>query len=183
MSIRETQRELVVARLCEHLLQHGLALTSLRQLAAAAQVSDRMLLYYFTDKTEILSQTLKRIAEGLVAGLNAALPAEPMPAHILMNNALQLVRSPEVQPSMRLWLEIVAAAARNEEPFPIIAAGILDQFLVWLDRRLDIADQTKRREAAALILATIDGIALFDLVGRIELANAAQNGIEVSENK
>lgn len=178
MSIKQAQREAVVEKLCAHILQHGLALTSLRQLATAAQVSDRMLLYYFSDKAEILMQTLERIKEGLVAGLNAALPEERMPAEKLLTQALRLIRSPDVQPSMRLWLEIVTAAARNEEPFPKLAAAILDQFLHWLDQRLDILDAEKRREAAALILATIDGIALFDLIGKTGLADAALNGIE-----
>jgi AcrR family transcriptional regulator len=45
MSTRDEQRDKVVERLAGHLLEHGLARTSLRQLAAAAGVSDRMLLY------------------------------------------------------------------------------------------------------------------------------------------
>ncbi|MFN9375915.1 MAG: hypothetical protein ACK564_02585 [Novosphingobium sp.] len=44
MSIRDAQREAVIERLAGHLLAHGLARTSLRQLAQAAGVSDRMLL-------------------------------------------------------------------------------------------------------------------------------------------
>ena len=46
MTTREEQRQLVIERLSRHLLDVGLAQASLRQLAAAAGVSDRMLLYY-----------------------------------------------------------------------------------------------------------------------------------------
>ena len=62
MGIRDEQRERVVERLSGHLLATGLAQVSLRQLATAAGVSDRMLLYYFDDKAEVLSASLQRIA-------------------------------------------------------------------------------------------------------------------------
>ena len=52
MNIRDTQRAAVTERLSSHILAHGLARSSLRELAAAAGVSDRMLLYYFDDKSE-----------------------------------------------------------------------------------------------------------------------------------
>jgi len=54
MAVRAVQRQVVTERLAGHLLASGLSRTSVRQLAAAAQVSDRMLLYYFRDKAEAL---------------------------------------------------------------------------------------------------------------------------------
>jgi AcrR family transcriptional regulator len=66
--VRKTeQRERVLALLAEHLLQTGLAKTSLRQLAAAAEVSDRMLIYYFGSKAEVLSATTELLAARIVA--------------------------------------------------------------------------------------------------------------------
>ena len=73
MSIRHAQREAVIERLAGHMLEHGLAAISLRQLAAAAGVSDRMLLYYFADKAEVLSVTLTRIAKMMADALVEAL--------------------------------------------------------------------------------------------------------------
>lgn len=174
MNVREDQRAAVIVRLSSHLLDHGLAHTSLRQLAAAAGVSDRMLLYYFADKAEVLTATLTRISEALVEALDAALPDERVPPDILLMRALELTRSPTVQPSIRLWLEIVTAAARGQAPFAELAAQILKGFLGWLEQRLDVAEHEQRAEAAAHILATVDGIALYDLVGRPDLARAAQ---------
>ena len=55
MSPRDEQRERVIGALTGHLLRTGLSQSSLRQLAAAAEVSDRMLLYYFVDKAEVLA--------------------------------------------------------------------------------------------------------------------------------
>ncbi|NCU12087.1 MAG: TetR/AcrR family transcriptional regulator, partial [Sphingomonadaceae bacterium] len=74
MSVRDEQREAVVERLAAHLLETGLSRTSLRQLAAAAGVSDRMLLYYFADKAEVLSAVLARVAGELAMRLTKAIP-------------------------------------------------------------------------------------------------------------
>jgi AcrR family transcriptional regulator len=55
MTVRAVQRQVVTERLAGHLLATGLARTSVRQMAAAAGVSDRMLLYYFKDKAEVIA--------------------------------------------------------------------------------------------------------------------------------
>lgn len=173
MRIRAEQRERVIEALVAHLLATGLGQTSLRALAAAAGISDRMLLYYFTDKADVMACVIGRIADGFAAGLEAALPAQPMAPEQLLAAASQLVRSPAMQPSMRLWLDIVAAAARQEAPFPAISARILDQFLDWLDARIDRPPGPQRRQLAALVLAVIDGLALFDTSGSGDQADAA----------
>lgn len=176
--MKESQRKIVVERLAGHMLEHGLARNSLRQLAAAAGLSDRMLLYYFSDKADIVWQSLTYITDGFISALDGAIPAERMTADALQAQALHLMRSPSVRPSMRLWLEIVVAAARNETPFPALAASTLARFLGWMEQRLDIENQQERQETAALLLATIDGVALFDLLGRHDLASHAQRRID-----
>ncbi|WP_164157515.1 TetR/AcrR family transcriptional regulator [Sandarakinorhabdus rubra] len=181
MGIREDQRERVVEALAAHLLANGLAQTSLRPLAAAAGVSDRMLLYYFRDKADVLEQVIGRLADAIAVGLDTALPAQPLPPAQLMLAASELVRSPAMQPSMRLWIDIVAAAARGQAPFPALARRILDQFMAFLDARIDAPPGPERRQQAALVMALIDGIALFDMVGDSALAEAAQAALPSGE--
>jgi AcrR family transcriptional regulator len=173
MRIRDEQRERVITALAAHLLATGLSQTSLRPLAAAAGISDRMLLYYFHDKADVLACVIGRIADGFAAALAGALPATPLPPGDLLVAATRLVRSTAVQPSMRLWLDIAAAAGRQEPPYPAIAAQILDQFMAWLEARLDMPAGPQRRQQAALLLAIIDGLALFDMAGGQVQADAA----------
>jgi AcrR family transcriptional regulator len=174
MRIKAERREQVITALVGHLLANGLGQTSLRPLAAAAGISDRMLLYYFNDKTELMSCVIGRIADGFAAGLDAAMPADPLPPDQLLQQVIALVRSPAMQPSMRLWLEIVAAAARQEPPYPALATRILEQFIAWLDVRIAAPPGPARTRQAALMLAVIDGAALFDMVGGNSQAEAAQ---------
>lgn len=164
MSIRNEQRERAIGRLAEHLLATGLAQTSLRQLAGAAGVSDRMLLYYFADKAEVLAAAMTRIAAELAGHLAVAMPdGERLPARELVLRAAALTTRPQLRPFMRLWVEVVAAAARDEAPFTAIAAQISQGFMDWVENRLAMVQGPDRAATAAAIIAIIDGVALIDI--------------------
>ncbi len=156
-----------------HLLEHGLRGASLRPLAAAAGTSDRMLLYYFADKDELLAATLAEIARRMLPILEAALDPLPLAAEILLIRIGAAVRAPALRPFMRLWLEMAAAAGRGEQPYLAVSGAIADGFLAWIDSRL-IADGSADRAAIlARTLALIEGAALLEAIGRAPLAEAA----------
>ena len=111
MTIREEQRRRVTEQLAGHLLATGLSRTSVRQLAAAAGVSDRMLLYYFKDKAEALSEAMAQVTGQLGQQLEASVTAgERLAPERLLAEAAQMVTGAEVRPFMALWMEVNAAA-------------------------------------------------------------------------
>src|SRR3712207_9449230 len=73
------QREAYLAGAVEHVLREGVTTLSLRPLAAALGTSDRMLLYYFGSRDELLAAVLGAVGEQLQAGLAAALPDGAVP--------------------------------------------------------------------------------------------------------
>lgn len=170
MSIRDAQREAVIERLTGHLLAHGLARTSLRQLAQAAGVSDRMLLYYFADKAEVLAAVMARVAGELSLRLAEAIPdGAPLRPAELVRRAAAFTTGPEMRRFMGLWVEVVAAAARGEVPFPAIVAQVMAGFRLWVDSRLDLPPGADREGTAAAIIAVIDGLALVDICSDDEI--------------
>ena len=74
---------------------------------------------------------------------------------------------------MRLWIELAASAARNEAPHRAVAGQIADGFLAWTAGRLRVEQEADRVPLAALLLATVDGLALLDAVGRDGMADSA----------
>lgn len=171
MNIRDAQREVVVERLAAHLLDTGLSRTSLRQLAQAAGVSDRMLLYYFADKAEVLSAVMARVAGELAMRLADAIPdTAPLKPAELVRRAAAFTTGPEMRRFMRLWVEVVAAAARGEAPFPAIVAQVMGGFRLWVDARLDLPPGADREGTAAAIIAVIDGLALVDICAEDDIA-------------
>src|SRR5512146_529234 len=110
MAIREQPRARVLEALEAHLLATGLSQASLRQLAAAAGVSDRMLLYYFADKADVMAQVMARLAAGTAQRPSAAIPqGASLAPWALMAQAGRFVLDHDFLPYMRLWLEVVAA--------------------------------------------------------------------------
>lgn len=174
MIARDTQREMVVERVAAHLLATGLGETSLRQLAKAAGVSDRMLLYYFVDKAEVLAAASARIAMVLAVDLDAAIPANSaLTPSQLISAALAVTNGAAMQPFMRLWIELVAAAARGEAPFAAIAQQIAQGFLDWIDARLADDSGPDRAATVAMVFAMIDGLALLRVCSGDALADRA----------
>lgn len=179
MTVRDNHRSRAIAQVAAHLLSTGLAQTSLRQLAGAAGVSDRMLLYYFSDKTDVLAAAMGAIAGDLTTGLAAALPSdEQLPPRELVRRAAALTTQPAMRPFMKLWVEVVAAAARGEEPFVAIAAQIGQGFITWVEARLALPAEADRAATAAAIIAIVDGIALIDVCTGKETALAAVGALD-----
>lgn len=173
MTTRDQRRAAAVERMADHLLAHGLAGASLRPLAAAAGTSDRMLLYYFADKDELLAATLAAVAGRLTVMLDAALPAGVrLPYDPLLAAVWAAVGSPSLSPYMRLWLELAAAAAGGLQPHRDVAAAIMQGFVDWAGGHLADPDP----DAVARLLATVEGCLFLDAVGRRDLADAAARG-------
>lgn len=168
-SARDDKRDAAVDRVADHLLAHGLAGAGLRALAAAAGTSDRMLLYYFRDKDDLVAAALERVAARLTATLDAAMPpGARLPYAPLLAAVWERAGSPGLAGHMRLWLELAGDAARGREPQRAVARAITNGFSRWVIEHLDGSPAE-----AALLLATVDGMLLLDAAGRRDLADLA----------
>lgn len=164
MSRRSDRREECVRRLASYVLDVGLSETSLRQLAQAADVSDRMLLYYFKNKSEIMTAVLMRTTADMAETLNDALPeSQRMSAAALLAKGAKLTNNDVMQPYMRLGTEIAGYAGHGQEPYASVAKAIIEGFINWIEQRLDTADPRKRRAQAAMLLAIIDGFGILSV--------------------
>src|SRR5436305_9685044 len=91
----------------------GIGARSLRDIAAAAGTSHRMLIHHFGSRDELLVAIVQEIERRQAAMLddiprNAAGAMEAMWADL---------RRPELRPFERLFFECYARAAQGEEPF------------------------------------------------------------------
>ena len=166
------QRASFLAGAVDHVLGHGVTALSLRPLAAALGTSDRMLLYYFGTRERLLDAVLTAVGEQLRAGLEVALPADPMPPAVLLRSAWGVVSRPDNEAHLRLYVEISGLAARGQEPFRTTAAAVARDWLDWTAARLAVpADE--RHRAAAGVLAVLDGRLLTRFVTGEETAQEA----------
>lgn len=174
MAPREKRQVEVMEALVAFVRTHGLAASSLRPLAAAAGVSDRMLIYYFGDKDRLMAAVLGQIAADMLARLEAALPdPSPRPQSRLLADLWGAASSPELRPSMIVFLEAATFAGRGVEPYRAITGQIVQGFMDWASARLDAPDPAVRTRQAAELLTRIDGAMLMDVLGRRDIADAA----------
>ena len=135
----------------------GIGARSLRDIAAAAGTSHRMLLHHFGSRDELLIAVVEEVERRQMTALDA-LPADPVAAAQVLWASL---RAPALRPFERLFFECYARAAQGEEPFARLLPGAVGGWLrVVEDRAPGSVDATSVR----LGLAVTRGL-LLDLVG------------------
>lgn len=167
-------RAAILERLADYVLAEGLSASSLRPLAEAAEISDRMLLYYFKDKAEVIAATLERVSLRLAALLNEQVTRKPLPLDKLRSELVALVFADELWPFMRLWLEIAALAARNDPFYREVGGRMARGFLAWGAAQLDSATPKQREADAARLLVMMEGMLLLKSVGLDDVCQKAR---------
>lgn len=173
MKNRNDRRETAIDKMANYVLSEGLAGATLRPLAAAAGTSDRMLLYYFADKDELLTAVLDRIAARLLKELEAAIPIGPRPFALLLEQVWAVLGSERLRPYMNVWLDLASGAARDLQPYRNAASVIVDGYLAWVTGRLEAQSDGTSPLSAALFISAVQGMYLLTAIGRPAIARAA----------
>lgn len=166
----DDRRTELLDKLADHVLAEGLGAASLRPLAKAAGTSDRMLLYYFKDKDELITATLGVIAARLTAILEARKAAEPLPLTELRPALIDVLFDDGVYPYMRVWMEIASFSARGDVFYRNVAEQIARGFLAWGASQLACDSEDQRQREAAELLVALEGMLFLKCVGLEDVA-------------
>jgi AcrR family transcriptional regulator len=153
-----------VARMADHVLSNGLTGATLRPLAQAAGTSDRMLIYRFGSKEGVIAALLDHLAHRFTALLEAADLGQPASNTDLIKALITLLRRPEAEPFLRVWLDVVSGAGRNTPAFRATAARILIHFKDWIAAHLPDPGPDPQA-TAAICLAVIEGCLVLAAAG------------------
>lgn len=171
MSRSGLRRTAIIDAIADYLLAHGLAAASLRPLAAAAGISDRMLLYYFTDKAEVMAAAIECLSGRLSSKLSA-LTTNPLPPDALRRHLAGVLFTPEIWPYLSLYLEMAALAGRGDAAIRSVGERIGRGFLAWGAAQLD-CPETDRDAEAARLLVSIEGMLMLRSIGLGDVADQA----------
>jgi AcrR family transcriptional regulator len=161
----DTRRAEISERLADHVLANGLSASSLRPLARAAGTSDRMLLYYFADKAEMITEALGVVAQRMVMLMEANKAPEPMPVETLQPMLLDVILSDEMWPHMRVWMEIASRAAQGDEFYRAVGEQLGRGFLAWGAGQIASPTEEQREADAARLLIMAEGAMLLKSIG------------------
>jgi len=116
----------------DYVLEHGLIDLSLRPLAAALGTSDRMLLYHFQDKNDLVATVLNISNERSVQGIRELAPSRDVRQAVI--DLWGAVSTPEQARCGRLYVEAAALGVLGAEPFASVVSGANQ---VWLQTLAD----------------------------------------------
>src|SRR4249919_2365002 len=129
-----TRREQLLAAATDYVLEHGLIGLSLRPLAAEIGTSDRMLLYHFADKDDLVAAVLTECTDRSVAELRA-LPAAPDVRRAVL--ALwAAMTSDQLDRCQRVYVEAAALGLFGREPYVSAVRGANRDWMVALTDQL-----------------------------------------------
>lgn len=158
---RETARrdELTLAA-TDYVLNHGLVGLSLRPLAAAMGTSDRMLLYHFAGKDDLVAAVLRHANDRAVAEVRALAPARDVRVAVL--NLWRAVTTPSLLACQRVYVEAAALGLFGREPY---ASRVGEGNRLWMAAVAEhlVASGASRRRApraTALLGAAFSGLLL-----------------------
>jgi len=110
-----SRRELLASAATDYALEHGLVGLSLRPLAAAIGTSDRMLLYHFAGKDDLVATMLRVSNDRSVAAIRA-LPPSP-DVRDAVRRLWGAVVSPALDRCQRMYVEAAALGLLGREPY------------------------------------------------------------------
>lgn len=162
---KAAKRAALAAALGDIVLAEGLDALSLRPAANRLGTSDRMLLYYFGTKAALIAETLASISQRLATNLSStSLPLRSTPSEMI-GIAIDRLAGPDAKPFMALWAEIVARAVRGDTVFQDVVDRTMGTWTEWIVARTEFPAGVDPARSAAAILAVVEGISTFGLLG------------------
>ena len=153
-----TRREELADAATDHVLEHGLIGLSLRPLAEAIGTSDRMLLYHFSDKDDLVATILRTSNARSVARVRAMRPSGDLRGAV--RDLWREVSRGAQQQCQRLYVEAAATGLLGREPY---ASVVREANAAWMEALADHVracglSRAEARHVADLVDATFMGL-------------------------
>lgn len=146
----------------DFVLTHGLAGLTLRPLAATLGTSDRMLIYHYGSKEQLVARIVERASERLGAAMLIRLTPPPPTVAAIVRRFWEALSAEQTIPYVRLYFELWVAAARQPPAYGDAVRRITTDWLGLVDQLYATTGETLQPGAALDTLATLDGLILAD---------------------
>lgn len=150
-------REEILDGALDAAVAEGLSRLTFGRLARRLGVSDRVIVYYFPSKTELIVAILSDVAAQLQAVLAGAFTGPAAGHRELAREAWPVLATAETDPVFGLYFEAIGQATAGIEPFTGLAGQLTEAWIGWLAGFFSGDARTRRAEAAAT-LALLDGL-------------------------
>jgi len=154
----------------------GLSQLTFGRLAKRLGISDRVIVYYFPTKDELITEVLVGVGLQLQETLAPAFAA-PAGDHLeLLRPAWQVLARAESDPIFALFFEASGLAAAGREPYRSLVPQLVEGWVEWASGFLRGTPARRRAEAAAAV-AVLDGLLLLRQLGGAAMADRAARAL------
>ena len=144
----------------EVVLREGLAKLTFQRVAEELGTSDRMVVYYFPTKEDLVMAAVTSLSARMQLLLGQAFGNEPQAPDVLLRMAWPVFKKKNADRIFQVFLELVGYSAAKIEPYRSIVRAILEEWVKWLSERVDAKTNQERRRQALGIVARVDGLLL-----------------------
>ena len=159
--------------------EDGLGSVTFGKVAKRLGISDRIVVYYFPTKDELVAEVLGALGEQLQVALAPAF-SEPADDHLaLAARAWPVLARPGVDPIFALFFEASGLAAAGRAPYDRIVPPLVDAWITWASLFITGTSARRRREAEATI-ALLDGLLLMRQLSGPKAATRAAKALGIA---
>lgn len=177
MGHKHTKEEILAGALAAA-LDDGLSQLTFGRLAKRLGISDRIVVYYFPTKDDLITEVVLLMGLQLQETLEGAFSA-PASDHLeLARAAWPVLAQPDADPIFALFFEANGLAAAGREPYRTLVPQLVDAWTEWASSFVDGPPKRRRTEAEAAIVL-IDGLILLRLLAGPAAGNRAARALGV----
>ena len=159
-------------------LDDGLSQLTFGRLAKRLGMSDRIVVYYFPTKADLIGEVIMALGLELQETLAAAF-SQPAADHLdLMSAAWPVLATPEADRVFALFFEANGLAAIGRDPYRTLVPALVEAWIAWASEYFEGTAQQRRVEAETAI-ALIDGLLLLRQLAGPDSAERAAGRIGI----
>lgn len=171
MGHKHTKAEILAGAL-ETAVAGGLSTLSYGRVARHLAISDRIVVYYFPTKAELISEVLAAIGVELQEALAAVVESPVADHRALLRAAWPVLARPEADRVFAMFFEASGLAAAGRAPYADVVPRLVAAWIDWAAAVLEGPSQQRRDEAETAI-AVVDGLLLLRQLAGPEAADRA----------
>jgi AcrR family transcriptional regulator len=153
-------------------LDDGLSQLTFGRLSKRLGVSDRIIVYYFASKAELIRAVVDAMGIQLQTTLAPAFTTPARSHRDLIARAWPLLAQPDNDRIFALFFEVNGLAAVGREPYASLVPDLVEAWITWAAALMDAPPERRRAEAETAV-AIIDGLFLLRLLGGADAAERA----------